>query len=53
MKMPFNKSEVIALQVQYAYQFRLNDVILHLRSPHGSPLQSFLDNFWINYEHTV
>jgi len=33
LKVPFNKSEVIALQVQFACQFDLIDVTLHLRSP--------------------
>jgi len=33
MKVPFNKSEVIALYVQFACQFSLIDVTLHLRLP--------------------
>jgi len=41
-KVPFNKSEVIALYIQLACQFDLIEVTLHLRSPLGSPLQSFL-----------
>jgi len=31
-KVPFNKSEVIALQFQFGFHFVLNDVTLHLRS---------------------
>jgi len=32
------KSEVFGLQVQFACQFGLIDVTLHMRSPLGSPL---------------
>ena len=48
-KVPFNKNEVIALYVQFASQFGLIDVTLHLRSPLVSPLQSFLCNFRPHY----
>jgi len=44
-----NKGEVIALQVQFACQFGLIDEALHLRPP-AAPLQSFLYNFWLDYE---
>jgi len=40
--LPFFKSEVIALEVQFGCEFGLIDVTLHLRSPLGSSLQSFL-----------
>jgi len=36
------------LHVQFARQLGLIDVTLHLRSPLGSPLQSFLYNFQLN-----
>ena len=45
-KVPFNKSEVIALQVEFACHFGLSDVTMHLRSSLGSPLY----NFRLNYE---
>jgi len=46
-KVLFNKnSEVIAFYVQFACQCGLNDVILHLSSWLGSPLQRFLWNFF-------
>ena len=35
-KVPFNKSDVIALQVELPCQFGLIDVTLHLRSTRGS-----------------
>jgi len=44
-KVPFNKNEVIALQVQFACQFGLIDVTMYLRSPLGSPLYSFRLNY--------
>jgi len=44
-KVPFNKSEVIAVQVQFDCQFGLIDATLQLRSPLRSSLQSFYLHF--------
>jgi len=48
-KVPFNTNEVIALYVQFVCQFGLINVSLHLHSPFGYPLQSFLYNFRLEY----
>jgi len=50
MKVPFNKSNVITLDVKFACQFGLIDVTLHLRPPFGSPLQSFHYAFRHDYD---
>ena len=53
-KVPFNKSEVIALQVQFAWQFGLIDGTLHLHSPLGSPCYKFrLNCEWYWYSDTL
>ena len=49
-KVPFNTSEVNALYVHFACQFGSIGVTLHLSSRLGSPLQSFLYNFRLDYD---
>jgi len=48
-KMPFNKCEVYCI-VNSIRMFGLIDVTLHFHSPMGSPLQSFIYNFRLDYE---
>jgi len=48
MKVLFNMSEVIALQSQFACQFDLVDVTLHLHSPLHCRVS--FNNFRLEYE---